>query len=130
MAVMAGKDGSVSVGSQKVAYLDNFSININCAIADISQFGNDWKENLETQKDWSASCSGTFDYSDPQQKALVDRLISGSEDELNMEFVVSKALTLTGKAVISNVSITAAVADKVAVSFSATGNGAISSKGV
>ena len=31
MAAMAGKDGLIKIGTNKIGYIDNFSININSA---------------------------------------------------------------------------------------------------
>lgn len=124
--VLAGKDGEVKLSSNKIGYIDNFSLSVEAGIAEVSQLGDQWKEFIGTAKGWSGSLSGTFDYGDAQQKSIVDNLISNSAStSVTLAFKVSASLTLTGIAWISNASIGASHGDKITISFNFQGSGAL-----
>lgn len=126
MAVLAGKDGGVDLGTSKIGYIDNFSLSIEAGTAETSQLGDQWKEFIGTAKGWSGSFSGTFDYGDTQQKSIIDNLISANAStSVTLKFKVSAALTLTGTAWVSNASVGASHGDKITISFNFQGSGAL-----
>lgn len=125
MAASAGVDGSIKIGTNVVGYIDNFSLAINQGVADISSLGKMWKESLETVKDWSGSLSGSLDYEDAAQKAIVDKFLGSDRTSVTLTFVISSDLTLEGTASLSSISIGANVTDKVTISCNFTGNGAL-----
>lgn len=126
MAVLAGKDGEVDLGSAKIAYIDNFSLSVEAGTAETSQLGDQWREYIGTAKGWSGSFSGTFDYGDASQKSIVDNLISANAStSVTLKLKVSAGLTLTGTAWINNASIGAAHSDKITISFNFQGSGAL-----
>ena len=128
MAVMAGKNGEIKIGENKVGYIDNFSINVNLGSAETSQIGKQWRDYIATCSDWSGSLSGTLDYADIAQKEVVDELLTPSDTALTGEFKVGPALTLTGNFFITSISITGSFADKVAVSINFQGTGTLALK--
>ncbi len=128
MGVMAGKDGEIKVGTNKIGYIDNFSINVNLGSAETSQIGKQWKEYIPTASDWSGSASGTLDYADAAQKEIVDELLNCTDQLFTGEFKVGPTLTLTGSMIITSASITGSHGDKVAVSFNFQGSDALSVK--
>ena len=128
MAAMAGKDGELKIGDNKVGYIDNFSINVNLGSAETSQIGKQWRDYIATCSDWSGSLSGTLDYADTAQKAIIDELLTPTDVAMTGEFKVSATLTLTGSFFITSVSITGAFADKIAVSINFQGTGTLAAK--
>ncbi len=128
MSVLAGKDGSVKLGSNKIGYIDNFSLSIEQGTTEVSEFENQWREYIGTGKGFSGSFSGTFDYGDTNgQKAIVDDLI-GNRGEVDLQFKTSMGLVLVCTAQISNGSINGSHGDKVAVSFNFQGTGSMTKK--
>lgn len=128
MSVLAGKDGSVKRGSNKIGYIDNFSMSIEQGTSEVSEFEDQWKKYVGTSKGFSGSFSGTFDYGDTNgQKAIVDDLI-GNGGEVDLQFKTSMGLVLVCTAQISNGSINGSHGDKVAVSFNFQGTGAMTKK--
>lgn len=126
MAVLAGKDGEVDLGSAKIGYIDNFSLSIEAGTSETSQLGDQWKQFIGTAKGWSGSFSGTFDYGDTQQKSIIDNLISANAStSVTLKLKVSAALTLTGTAWVSNASVGASHGDKITISFNFQGSGAL-----
>ena len=129
MAAMAGKNGKIMIGENQVGYIDNFSINVNLGSAETSQIGKQWRDYIATCSDWSGSLSGTLDYADAAQKAVIDELLTPTDVAMTGEFLVSKELTVTGNFFITSVSITGSFADKVAVSINFQGTGELEVKG-
>ena len=129
MAAMAGKNGKMMIGENPVGYIDNFSINVNLGSAETSQIGKQWRDYIATCSDWSGSLSGTLDYADAAQKAVIDELLTPTDVAMTGEFLVSKELTVTGNFFITSVSITGSFADKVAVSINFQGTGELEVKG-
>lgn len=126
MAVMAGKDGTISVGGTAVGYIDTWNLTINRGTAETSAIGKDYKEFIGTVKDFSGSASGTFDYSDTQQKAMFDTVkTGGSGAAVTMTLVTNSALTLSLSVIITSVAIGASHGDKITVSFNFQGTGDI-----
>ena len=128
MAVMAGKDGLISVASKRIGYIDNSSINVNVGTGETSQIGKTWKEFIPTAQDWSGSLSGTLDYADEVQKQIVDQIVAGSVTTIAGEFKVGPELTFTGSFIVTSVSVTMSHPDKVAVSFNFQGTGELTKK--
>ena len=128
MAVMAGKSGLLMVGENKVGYIDNFSVNVNLGSAEVSQIGKQWREYIPTCSDWSGSISGTLDYADAAQKAVVDELLTPTDQLFSVELKLGPALTVTGDIIVTSASITGSFADKVAVSFNFQGSGELTLK--
>ena len=128
MAATAGVDGSIKIGSNVIGYIDNFSLNINQGVADVSSLGKSWKESIETVKDWSGSLSGSLDYEDAAQKSIIDKFLGTDRTLVTLDFVISSALTLSGTASLSSISTGASVSDKVTISCNFTGNGALAKK--
>lgn len=125
MAVMAGKNGLIKIGENQIGYIDNFSINVNLGSAEVSQIGKQWREYISTGSDWSGSLSGTLDYGNPAQKAVVDELATPTDVAIDCEFKVGPDLTYTGEIIITSLSITGSFADKVAVSINFQGTDAL-----
>lgn len=128
MAVMAGKDGLIKVGTNTIGYIDNFSININNSTSEVNSLGKSWKEYIETGKDWSGSASGSLDYADLAQKEIVDKMLADTSGEFTIEMKVNSALTLTGSVIFNSLSPSGSWGDKISVSFNFVGSGALSKK--
>ena len=129
MAVMAGKDGIIKLGDNKIGYIDSFSLNINQATIEVSQLGDQWKQFIVGPSDWSGSLSGTLDYADVAQKEIIDNLLTPDGVALTCEFKVGPALTLEGDLHISSGAINGSHSDKVAVSFNFQGTGELAVAG-
>lgn len=124
--VTAGHDGALKIGTDLMAYIDNYSLAMNTGTAEISQMGNEWKEFLATTKDWSGSASGTLDTSDTAQKKFLDGFIATGTASATIVFKISADKNLTGSVFCSSLSITASHGDKISVSFNFQGTGALS----
>ena len=128
MSVLAGKDGAVYLGANKIGYLDTYSLSIEQGTTETSKFDDQWKEFIGTAKGWSGSFSGTFDYADTDgQKAIIDDLI-GNGGEVTLAFKTSMNLILIGDAQISNASVGGSHGDKITISFNFQGSDGFTKK--
>lgn len=131
MAVHAGKDGyfkmklsSATGAADKVAYIDNYSLNINASVAEVSQLGDEWKKTVATLKDWSGNASGTLDLADAEQAMILGMFTESSKvAAVDIVFGLGGTSEYGGKATISGITIGASVNDKVTFSFNFSGDG-------
>lgn len=128
MSVLAGKDGAVYLGTNKIGYLDTYSLSIEQGTVETSEFDDQWKKFIGTAKGWSGSFSGTFDYGDTNgQKSIMDDLI-GNGGDVTLALKTSMGLVLVGDAQISNASVGGSHGDKITVSFNFQGTGDFTKK--
>lgn len=124
MSAYAGKDGFFKLDGGQVAYMDNYSLQINAGTADITSLGDEWKKSLATQKDWSGSASGTLDLADEEQAAVLAMFTGSSTIHAqSLSFGLGGNSSYTGSATISSITIGASVSDKITFSFNFTGDG-------
>ncbi len=124
MAVMAGVDGVVKQGTNQIGYIDTWSITRAQATGETSQLGKRDQEYIPTNRNWSGSFSGSFDYADAAQKAIIDQLIDdGVGTILKCSFVCNADLTLAGDIIVTSVAIGASHGDKVTLSVNFQGTG-------
>ena len=118
MAVITGKDGSVSVDSTNVTLITSWSISIEADTLEFTNFGSGgWKENMGSLKSWSGSIEG---FADTTQAAT---LAVGSTVTVVLVEGGTGSTTYTGDAIVTSKSVDASTADLVTVSFDITGSG-------
>jgi len=118
MAVITGKDGSVSVDSTNVTLITSWSISIEADTLEFTNFGSGgWKENMGSLKSWSGSIEG---FADTAQAAT---LAVGSTVTVVLVEGGTGSTTYTGDAIVTSKSVDASTADLVTVSFDITGSG-------
>ena len=128
MAV-AGKNGKVIIGesgSQKVAAIKNWSLELSLETLETTALGDDWKNYITGLKEWTASSEG--DYSVPPdtqgQAALQDAYLAGTT--VTVKLYVDGTNYYQGTAYISSLSIEDPVDDVVSISLELTGTGELS----
>ena len=120
MAVITGKDGSVSVDAVNVSLITSWSISIEADTLEYTNFGSGgWKENMGSLKSWSGSIEG---FADTAQTATIS-----VGDEVTLVLVEGGAgsTTYTGSAIVTSKSVDASTAELVTISFDFTGSGAL-----
>lgn len=118
MAVITGKDGSVSVDSTNVTLITSWSISIEADTLEFTNFGSGgWKENMGSLKSWSGSIEG---FADTAQAAT---LAVGSTVTVVLVEGGTGSTTYTGDAIVTSKSVDASTAELVTVSFDITGSG-------
>jgi len=121
---LAGKGGAVKLGTNKIAEISNWSLDLGADDIDITSFdSNGWKEYLAGLKEWSGSIEGNLKTDDTNgQKAILNAWLSGAS--LAFTFVVSSGVTFQGSALVKP-SIEVPVDDKASFSCDITGTGAL-----
>jgi hypothetical protein len=125
MAATLGRAGSVRVSTTFVGFMDSWSIDESIDTAEVTAYGSSFKDNESTLKSWTASLSGTLDRSNATQQTLLDQFEDGTLGNIAFRFYTSTRAYWSGNGRLTGNGITSAVGDKVAVSFSAIGNGAL-----
>ena len=119
MAVITGKDGSVSVGATNVTQISSWSISIEADTLEYTSFDSGgWKDMMGSLKSWSGSCEGFAGGNDSTLLAV------GTEVQLVL-VEGTGGTTYTGNAIVTSKSVDASTAELVTVSFDFTGSGEV-----
>lgn len=129
MATHAGSEGKVFVGSSQVAEVKSWSLEITSDTVDASIIGTEWRKNQATIKSWSGSLDGFWDETDTTGQG---ELTAGATVTLNLypEGDEEGAVYWSGDAIVTSISYSASFDGLVEVTFSFTGNGALSEQTV
>ena len=124
MATHAGSEGKVFIGSDQVAEIKSWSLEITSDTVDASIIGTSWRKNQATIKSWSGSFEGFWDETDTDGQGA---LSAGGTVTLNLypEGDDSGDTYWTGDAIITSISYSAAFDGIGEASFSFTGTGAL-----
>jgi hypothetical protein len=134
MANEVGKDGFIAFGTSSGGAstaptaasnnLDSWSINPDVGLSEVTSFGNYGKAFLPTIRGWSATASGTLDMdaTSTGAQALVLGLAVTTATNLPVwcRFKTSTG-AYTGPAILTSVTISGRVADKVGVTYNMQG---------
>jgi len=121
MAVLKGKDGSISAGLNNLANITSFSINEEADTLETTAMGNaGYKTFVGSLKSWSGTVEAVFDDTD-------SAVTVGSA--ITLTVVVddgsSNQVQYSGSCIVTSRSVEVGVADLVTVSFDVTGTGAL-----
>lgn len=120
MAVITGKDGSVSVDAVNVSTVSSWSVSIEADTLEYTSFDSGgWKDMMGSLKSWSGSIEG---FADTTQTASI---AVGDEVTLVLVEGGSGSKTYTGSAIVTSKSVDASTAELVTVSFDFTGSGVL-----
>ena len=126
---IAGFGGAVKVNGQKVAEINNWSLELDADDIDVTSFDSDgWKEYIAGSRGWSGSFEGNFVPDDTEgQGALILAWVNSQNVELQLD--VNEDISFSGSAMIT-LSMEAAVDDKVSFSCDFQGSGVLDITGV
>ena len=121
MAVLKGKDGSISAGLNNLANITSFTINEEADTLETTAMGNaGYKTFVGSLKSWSGTVEAVFDDTD-------SAVVVGSS--ITLTVVVddgsSNQVQYSGSCIVTSRSVEVAVADLVGVTFEVTGSGAL-----
>ena len=121
MAVLKGKDGSISAGLNNLANITSFTINEEADTLETTAMGNaGYKTFVGSLKSWSGTVEAVFDDTD-------SAVVVGSA--ITLTVVVddgsSNQVQYSGSCIVTSRSVEVAVADLVGVTFEVTGTGAL-----
>lgn len=120
----SGLTALVKVDGVKVAYLNNLELNLEKDIAEVIQFGAQYREKLPTIKNWTASNEGTVAFAAGEsQHKLYQAFESGELVTLTIQ--LDGNVYFEGDALISSLSISGAPDDALTISVEFEGSGGI-----
>lgn len=118
MGATLGKDGGVQIGSTSITFIDSWNLDATSETVDVTSYGDESRVRVQTFKDWTGGFSGTLDRTDAQQAALLDQFEDGTLAAVNLRLKDGASSYWYGSAVLSNMSVSSQVSDRVTVSFS------------
>lgn len=124
MATHSGQDGVIKIGAVTVGEVKSFSIEETGETLEDTAQGDDWRTHKGGLKSWSGSIEAHWDPDDTggQDLLVVGASITGIFHPFG---AATGAATLTGVGTIVSRSISSELEGIVSVSFSVTGNGAL-----
>lgn len=122
-----GLTASLKVGGssgQVIAYISGVDLNLEKEIIEILAFGMEYKEKVPAIKDWSLDIDGTVALAtDGTQKQLYDAFESG--EALTFGMYLDASNYFEGAGYVSSFNISAAPDDKITLTSSVAGSGAV-----
>ena len=135
MAIIKGKDGSVSIGGVNLGRVASFSLSIEADVLETTFMGQSVKRNDGSLKSWTASAEvhATTETQISSNNIInAQDLLGASTSPHNLTAGSEVSVSLTdgntiwsGAAIVTSVSTDVNVADIVTVSLDLTGNGAL-----
>ena len=120
----SGLTALIKINGVKVAYLNNLELNLEKDIAEVLQFGAQYKEKLPTIKNWTASNEGTVAFAAGEsQHKLYQAFESGELVTLTVQ--LDQGVYFEGNALVSNLSISGAPDDALSISVEFEGSGGV-----
>ncbi len=124
MTTHSGSEGKVFVGSNQIAEVKSWSLEVTSDIVDASTIGTEWRKNHATIKSWSGSFDAFWDESDSMGqgalgagKTVTLNLYPEGDEEGNIYF--------TGSVIITSIAYKASFDGLVEAGFSFTGTDAL-----
>lgn len=120
----SGLTALIKINGVRVAYLNNLELNLEKDIAEVLQFGAQYKEKLPTIKNWTASNEGTVAFAAGEsQHKLYQAFESGELVTLTVQ--LDQGVYFEGNALVSSLSISGAPDDALSISVEFEGSGGI-----
>lgn len=126
MAAIAGKDGQVQLGANVVAETTNWSLDITVDPIDTTVHLDEWREFIAGLRGWSGTIEASWDMTDTNGQLALQALMTGTPAVIAVELWTANLLGYSGDIWVTGISVGTPVEDKVSVSFSFTGNSALS----
>ena len=121
----SGLTAAVKLNGSLIGYLNNVELSLEKDIAEVLQFGAQYKEKLPTIKNWTASAEGTVAFAAGEsQHKLYQAFESGEFVTLTIK--LDEGVYFEGSALISSLSISGSPDDALSLSAEFEGSGAIS----
>lgn len=129
MALYSGVTGKISIKKgtaepKDIVYANTFNVSLSKTIREILRFGKDTKEKRAGLKDWTASASGSADFSENGgQRELVQAYNDGSL--VTVTFYLSEGVFMEGDALIENLEIGLEADGDATMDISLSGSGEV-----
>lgn len=120
----SGLTARVQLNGVTIGYINSLELNLEKDVAEVLQFGAQYKEKLPTIKNWTASSEGTVAFAAGEsQHKLYQAFESGEFVTLTIK--LDEGVYFEGSALISTLSISGSPDDALSISVEFEGSGAI-----
>lgn len=130
MAFYRGQDGSFTVSATPVGQVVGWTLQTQQELLDADVMGISWKQYVGGLGSWTGTVTVRFDYSDTEQAALVNTLITATPagGSTAVKFNVSSTKYFSGSVIIRDVQFQNQLNQLVGatINFTGTGNPSIS----
>ena len=123
MAIMVGNAGSFRISTNVVAEIDNWTLDVSTGLEETQAFGDVWKEQTATIREWSGSASGRLDDTDTNGHVAMQTAFLGGTS-VAARFYIDGTNYYSGTAFVQ-ASIAAAENGLITVNYTVTGSGAL-----
>lgn len=124
MTAISGKDGKVTDGTNTLAEISEWSLDVEADVMEVTKFGDQWRVKIVGLKDWSGSFAGRWDMTDTNgQLAFQNAILGGTTKTLRL--YVNATQYYSGTAIIEGLSVESAVDSTVDTDWSFQGSGAL-----
>lgn len=124
MARHDGKNGKVKLGANFIGHVTQFSVTEKAAVTDLTSADDTWEAKTSGKKSWDGSLTFRLDWDVASNQEGVR-----AGDELALELYTegdaSGKKYLTGTVIVSDRGVSTGYADPTELTFSFTGNGAL-----
>jgi hypothetical protein len=122
MSILKGKLAYVKIGANTMIQTDNWTLNIDDGLEEVTDHGDSWVARETTIMDWNATVDMFTDWSDTAQAAIKTAVLAGSSVTLNL---YESASHYWSGAAFVNISQSAPTTGIVRTTVNFNGNGAI-----
>lgn len=124
MALYTGLTGYIKNGTNTIAHMSSWEVELSKDIIEVVSFGNDYKEKTPSIKDWSATADGAADFEATSgQAALVTAFEDGTL--LTFGFGITSTIYFEGTGYIESLTVTDEADGNVTISISIAGSDAV-----
>ena len=123
MAGLAGKDGSLVIGSDTMEEVNSWNLDLGTDMLEDTALGDEWKTVVAGLSEWSATVEVSWLMSDTAQVAVQNAYLN--KTSVAPKLYTNAANYYTGTAYIETMSVSDPVADLVTATMGLKGNGAM-----
>jgi len=123
-----GLTGKVMIGTETIAYISNWSVDMSRDVIEMTQMGSSAKIKRPSTRDWSASADGTVVFgtvvgAGVNHRTLFNAMNAENPVPINCQFFLNNETFLSGDGFIESLSIDLSAEDKGNISISIAGTG-------
>ena len=129
MPARTGKQGTISYAGGHVATINNWSLDTNNGMHDVTSFSTgtvQWREYIAGLSDWSGSIDGVFNPASTGQGTLISNTLSPTTAAIVLEMDKETGGSYTGSCLLESMGVSVGIDGTVDMSWSFQGTATLS----